>query len=510
MFAVIYIPDFALQAALRLEAALGDSPVALIDRCVPKSSVVQLTDDARDQGVTEGLTPTQARARCPHLIIKSRSAAMERSAGGALLQCAYDFSPAIEATAEGVVTLDLKGFKGLCLQDYGQRMIQHLRLVHLKAQVGVAAKPLLALYAARRARPVLVVSDEMTESESRGKRWSSAAAFLEDLAIEAIEPSPETLRVLKQWGIQTLGAFVALGEGALTERLGAEGRCLFDRATVRSTRPLRLVRPEEHFEEAVDFEREIETTEPLLLVLRRFVEQITVRMGMAGKVVESLVLRLKFSVGPDYQHVFNVPEPTRNDQMLYRMLHTFLEYFKSENTIVGVRLFGKPCFGKGRQFGLFGASLRDPNRFGETLAQLSTLVGADRVGRPAVKSTHYPDAFEMRPVDYFARNPASQAVGSVPAGREFAGSSSKTGLPLRRFRPPLAAEVELAEGRQSRFRAVDCAGAIEQARGPWRGSGDWWDDQRWARDEWDVETVEGDLFRLFQENNRWFVDGIYD
>jgi len=503
MFAVIYIPDFSLQAALRLEPALGQQPTALIDPTIPRSPVIQLTRAARKHAVTEGLTPTQARARCPQLIIRTRSAAMEKTAANALLQCAYDFSPEIEATADGIVTLDLKGFRSLPLQPYAQSMVEQARRLHLAAQVGVAGNPLLALYAARQARPVLVVADVP------GDNRSSALAFLAALPIEAIEPSPETFRVLKQWGIHTLGSFVALGEEALTERLGMEGRLLFDRATVRNPRPLRLVRPEERFEEAMEFEHEIETAEPLLEVLRRFVEQIAVRMALGGKVAETLVLRLRFSDGPDYQHVFQVPEPTSNHQTLFRMLHTHLERFKSEHTIIGVRLSGQPCLGRRRQFGLFGAALRDPNHFSETLARLSALVGTGRVGKPAVKATHRPDTFEMQPVDFDRPAEAPPAVSGAP-GSSNGQPRSPTGLPLRRFRPPLVAEVDLAGGRPSRFRAPNCSGMIRAVRGPWRSSGDWWDQQSWSRDEWDVQTTDGGLYRLFEQDRRWFVDGIYD
>ena len=46
---------------------------------------------------------------------------------------------------------------------------------------------------------------------------------------------------------------------------------------------------------------------------------------------------------------------------------------------------------------------------------------------------------------------------------------------------------------------------------PRRGriSGNWWE-QLWAREEWDVQTTDGRLYRIFLDNNKWFVDGAYD
>src|SRR5881394_2080532 len=109
MFAVIFIPNFSLQAVLRHEPDLRGRAIALVDPGLPKSLIVQLSLAARDCGVCEGLTASQATARCAELIIKSRALPLEKSANEILLQTAYAFSPNIESTAPGVCTMELKG-----------------------------------------------------------------------------------------------------------------------------------------------------------------------------------------------------------------------------------------------------------------------------------------------------------------------------------------------------------------------------------------------------------------
>jgi hypothetical protein len=109
MFAVIYIPNFHLQAALRLETELRTRPVALIDDRLPKATIFQLTEAAAKAGITPGLTSTQAMARCRDIIIRSRSIPQEEAATETLLQCAYCFSPNLESTAAGICTMDLRG-----------------------------------------------------------------------------------------------------------------------------------------------------------------------------------------------------------------------------------------------------------------------------------------------------------------------------------------------------------------------------------------------------------------
>src|SRR5690348_14557494 len=109
MFAVIFIPNFSLQAILRHEPDLRSRPIALIDPQATKSVITQLTSAAQSSGVDEGLTASQAMARCADLIIKPRSLAQEESATEVLLQTAYAFSPNIERTAPGICTIELKG-----------------------------------------------------------------------------------------------------------------------------------------------------------------------------------------------------------------------------------------------------------------------------------------------------------------------------------------------------------------------------------------------------------------
>jgi len=56
------------------------------------------------------------------------------------------------------------------------------------------------------------------------------------------------------------------------------------------------------------------------------------------------------------------------------------------------------------------------------------------------------------------------------------------------------------------------SGAIVQAAGPWRTSGEWWTDRSWNRNEWDVALKTGPVCRIYQDRatDGWFFDGLYD
>lgn len=298
MFAAIFIPNFSLQSVLRHDPALFAARVGLVEGDVTKGELVQVTEAARAAGVAEGMTAAQALARCGELIFKPRSLEAEQAATAILLQVAYAFSPNIENTAPGICTIDLKGL-GFTLEagsgeddagdipaaaqasfgfldevprrdspgvsaaaedplsQWSWNVLTTLETVHLHAQIGIASTPSLALLAARAAAPVMAVH------KPRG--------FVASLPVTALDPAPEMLDLLHRWGIRRTGEFLALGKDQIAERLGTEALELFERAAIDTVRPLEIAVPADTFEEQMDFEAHIETLEPLLFVLRRFV-----------------------------------------------------------------------------------------------------------------------------------------------------------------------------------------------------------------------------------------------
>ena len=483
MFAVIYIPNFALQAVLRHEPELLSQPVALMDAEIAKAVIVQLNDAAKASDVVEGLTASQAMARCSRLTIKPRARAQEQATTDVLLQTAYAFSPNIESTALGVCTLELKGLQlqtEETVQAWAGKITAALAQLGLEAKIGAAPTPALALIAAH--------SNSIVREPTE---------FVAALPVETLQPPAEILEILSRWGIRTVGAFIHLGKERAAERLGAAALDLFDRVSIHSIRPLKLVSPPEEFAEQMEFENEIETAEPLLFVLRRFVDQLAIRIGLQHRVIAELQLELNLSSGMKYKHVFKVPSPTANVTTLFRMLHTHLETLRTDSPIISLRLSATACLPEKHQFGLFEATLRDPNQFAETLARLTALCGSDRVGTPVLEATHRPDSFRLRVPDF------SASTSSAP-------NHQRMGLQLRRFRPALAARIEFRGQQPSFIHAQAISGAVIDVRGPFHSSGNWWSDGSWAREEWDVQTTNGTLYRIFCSQDGSFVEGRYD
>ena len=190
-----------------------------------KTVILQCNAAARNAGVEVGMTSSQGLGRCGSLRLLTRSLEQETTVATALLESAFSCSPWVEATADGVCTFELRHARS-DPETLAGRVLEHLARLDLEARVGFAANPDLALLAAHAAEPLLVVED--------------ARAFLADLPVAVLDPSPHAAAILQRWGIGTLGALGALPPQDLTRRLGPEGRALWERASGRSQRLLRL------------------------------------------------------------------------------------------------------------------------------------------------------------------------------------------------------------------------------------------------------------------------------
>lgn len=484
MYAALYLPSFRLQAALRLRAdELPQGPVALVDGDEKKSLIMEVNAAAQRAGVRPGLPVPRAMACCEGLLIVLRVPAAETAAHTALMQTAYALSPEVESTAPGLCTLRLRLSPGRVPADSGNRAVALLEQVGLKGQAGLAPNPDLAFMAARRARPVLVVQEP--------------SAFLDALPVSVLRPPPNMVELLHDWGIHTLRQLRSLPRADLVDRLGPEAGRLWEQATGQSCRPLHLVDPPREFVESLEFEHEVDTLEPLLFLLRRFLNHLTHRLRCMGRVAGSMTLTLTLERDENYERFFSIPSPAADPETLFRILFTHLESLRLEHRPVAMTLRLEPVLPNGDQFQLFETALRDPNKLGETLARLSALAGVENSGVCVRLNTHQPDAWRMEPPQ-FHKLPPAPALPSL------------TGLPLRRCRPPLEAGVSIGAGMPGHVTSAAARGEVIAAFGPHCSSGQWWEPNGWSREEWDVELKDGTLLRLAYTGGDWVVEGLYE
>jgi protein ImuB len=165
VFATIFLPNFYLQAIARHQPKLRDQPLAILDDTAIKAIILQLNEAAENEGVHAGMTPSQALARCLHLVIKARARDCEQQISDILLHHAFMLSPYIEATAPGVCTVQFMqpNNPSSLLPD---RLSEKLRCVidllarcDLIARAGIAENPDASFLAAHGVELVTYVTE---------------------------------------------------------------------------------------------------------------------------------------------------------------------------------------------------------------------------------------------------------------------------------------------------------------------------------------------------------------
>ncbi len=498
MYAALYLPAMPLQAILRhLPDKQTSSPAVLLDAAGflseqdrGKSPIWLRNQASVEAGVEAGMTASQGLARCPQLGIYTREPEREAIADTILLQVAGNLSPQLEATSPGLVMADLEGSPHLRdgLEALGQATLQSLKTCSLTGQFGAAPTPDLAELVARVATPIQVLARNPSAIES----------FLRPLPTDILELPRDTSAILRLWGIHNLGQLMDLPREEVAERLGAEAVAWQTRLCTNHCRPLRWIEAPTTYAESAELEYEADTLEPILFLLRRFLDQLTARLETAYFVAGKLLLGLSFADQSKHERHFRVPEPTNDCEVLFRILFIHLETLRAPSPVIAVRLEAVPTKPGRCQRDLFTPGLRDPNRFAETLAQLEALLGSDRVGVPRLLSLHKPDAITLEA--FHEPNPHQSTYSHLPP----------FGLSLRRFRPAQAVGVECLAGQPECVVLDGMSVWIEECHGPYRHSGQWWAPPGWARREWDIRLSDGSLYRLIKTQHGWALEGEYD
>lgn len=533
-FASICVPNFLLQAVVRAEPVLRECSVALIEGNPPLCRVVATNEKAGQIGIEIGMTKTDAE-QFAGVEIRSRSSAQEKAAHAALLDIGWSVSPRIEDTAQDAAVLDLSGLAGLfdSEENIAAQLIKRSAACGLGVNVAIAANIDTALIAARGFAGTTVIAP------------GGGSTYLSGLPVNALSPSEETAEILRRWGIVTCGDLARLPVLELSERLGQEGVRLHALARGATDRAIVIAELEHTFEEEMELDDAVEELEPLSFILGRLLDQLCARLN--ARSLGAAAIRIRFELQPSFENAVDIreafrmaekpgvyekelqlPMPAHDSKVLLKLLRLRLQLNPPGAPIQKVTISADSARPRAMQGGLFSPSGPDPEKLELTIARIAQLVGEGNAGTPSLTDTHRPSDFQMRRFqipregvktkergDNFRQRPTKRADSSVPAG-------------FRAFRPAVPAKLDLQEGGSTRVSFQGLRGEVVAASGPWRTSGDWWREDTWQQDEWDLEIYFRDdrrdrfasrelhpdsgIYRIFYDCFRrgWFVRGIYD
>jgi protein ImuB len=574
-FACIFVPDFPVEAILRAEPELRSQAVAVLEGKPPLQRIFAVNEKARRTGIEPGMTKIQVEP-CTELLLRPRSSLQETAAHAAMLDCAQSFSPCLEDTAPDTVILDLSGLESLfgSLPKIARDIARRTSDLGLEANVATAFNPDTARFAARGFSGVTVVP--AGEEAERLGNLSLEVLFPE---LTSLNPSKEAVHLHETfdlWGVRNLRALCALPDVALSERLGQPGVRLQQLARGAISRTLVPFEPPRVFEEAMELEHPLVLLEPLAFLLAHMLDQLCARLAARALAAQELRLQLNLDNGfqstddldchpersegpmhfagnitaphptstPDATHsklaaqdsqfemrpraftrTLQLPVPMLDAKVFLKLLQLDLKAHPPGAPILKVHLSATPAQPRTVQGGLFLPPTPEPEKLELTMARIAGMVGEDKVGSLQLLDSHRPEAFCMQ-----------RFVPAEPNGQKEKSDSTVSHAPvtaLRMFRPPLRATVTLRDGKPAHLvcpKRKEVQGEILWMAGPWRSSGDWWEQDGWSRDEWDIamtpvvsrrsSVVRNSspgksslaFYRLVHDllSGRWFVEGTYD
>lgn len=412
-----------------------------------------------------------------------------------LLDLCDSFSPRIEAAGEAVY-LDLgpkpdeeaigKGIQGRA-QDEG-----------LSVGVGVASNKLVARLAAGQAQNKVIV---VPVGEER--------RFLGVLPIAELKPSAELSGTLERWGIHTLGELAQLPPEKMITYLGKEGWMLQQAARGIDSSPFIPFQRKAIFLEKMTIEWPITEMEQLLLYARPLIERLIVQLTLSDLACQTLEIGLQLDPQGEERRSIRLRAPTRDVKTLLRLLHEQLLVQPPRSAVSGLIFLAHPDWPRQAQLSLFGPPSLSPARIATTLAELSTLLGAERIGAPLATEGHRPERFQLEEYDPPPVPLLSEAVADQPALSA-----------IRVLRPPIRLEVTTAQHwphepllvRAPDAPSLHLAGNVCAASGPWALEEHWWREADIQRTYWDIELTEGGIYRIYYDARQkiWFADGMYD
>lgn len=452
--------------------------------------------------------------------------APELPADLSLPEFAYGFSPIVEEAGGRTVVIDTEGCELLFGSEYQlaadiARRAKEPRAnggLETAVNVALAANPDVAIHAALRLQGITFVS--------AGEELTCLGGFpLEALEFSLVNVekklADEICETLRLWGIRTFQDFAALPVTGVSERLGQEGIRLQQLAAGKTERHLQVKQPPPVFANLIELDHPLYELEPLSFIFARLLNQLCAALQAYALATNELTVQLQLENGTSHDRTLSLPHPMRDHKVFLKLLVLEMEKHPPQAAVKAVSIACDPVKPRVIQNGLFVPPAPAPDKLELTLARLGKLVGDENIGSPVLLDTHRPDAFNLKRFALDTQTERRKRKKSTATRQTETGNRQSLGF--RMFRPPLRAVVQVERGLPTQVSAWgkqrSVYGRVVNVAGPWRTTGDWWRNDSWARDEWDVAIESGKpgseqqaIYRIYRElnNGAWFVEGNYD
>ena len=395
-------------------------------------------------------------------------------------------SPLVDDARLGLAFLDMRGIAG----TPSQWMAQVRGIVApfgLPLRLGAGANKIAARAAAHRADGSACAPD--------GER-----ALLAPMGLSLLDIDPKVTQRLRLLGIERLGDLARLPHGPFVRRFGPQAARWHELANGIDRTPF-VPRAHAAAIEASTFgEGCAEDEAQVIFALRVLLTRIAADLERCGK--RAGALSLDVELDDAHTRRFEVPlaSPTAQERAMLDVVRAKLEGVSFSAPIVGLRVRAGGLEEGGEALGLLSGDDFDPQTVAVTIARIEAALG-DAVRRARVRPAH---VLEER----FAYDRFEAPKRTLLLNDDAVPPFDATIVPQLRLLAVTEVPVQVRGGEPAFV--GDPPQAVRTCAGPWRVELEGWPKtQAVARDEYDVLLEDG-YYRIYRQNDRWYVRGAYD
>jgi protein ImuB len=499
------LPGFLLQVHARSAPHLVGTSFGVLAETEGKvARVVACSRRAREEGVKEGMTATQARAVAPRVtLIDAQPAAYRQgmqAAGEALLASSVTVDVDQLGTAYALVPPRASG------HSFAERAIEALRRLGLMARAGVADDRFTA-WAATQATP---------HEQVRVVAHGGSAAFLRPLPLSLLPLDGDVRRTLALLGVRTVGDFAALPPPSVGRRWSETAVDVQALARGEDRRPLCAFVPEETIQERLELEEEIAELEPLLFLTRPLLDRACQRVVGRGRAAARVLVTLR-GEGKATEALLAPSRPTPSSRLLLDLLRAHLAERILDHPVQALEA---AVTEEGRleaqELDLLDRAAPSPDAVDRTVARLRAAFGEGAAFAAVLEDRYRPEAAWS--LTSFDPSPPRRRRGRATPRPDALPPTAPAELPragqaaLRLLDPPTPADVDGQLARGATLVMDGHRHAVTELSGPSRLEGEWWTDAPLGRDYYEVETEDGGHYWLFRNHvdGRIYLQGIFD
>ena len=323
----LFFPSFAVQVESRGNNALLGKPIIVGGFPYELKAVHDASEEAKRYGVKPGMPLRQAYALCPHGIFLPLAEDKYSDAFMHILSLLATYSPMVEATARDYVFLDVTlEHDEHCFIEELEEVINAEACFHMSA--GTASNKFAAWVASQVAKPgePIVVPD------------GNEREFLENLPVDFLPASFESLRRLKLFGIYRMAELAKLPPQAVTLQFGTEGQKLWELANGIDDSRLIPCKMPEIMREELSFEPPAENLDLILNRADELLNRLSWQLKQHWQCCSRLTVSLSFTNDHVVQRTFHFKEATSSEEIMLRHLKHCLEKARFTAPVSEMRL----------------------------------------------------------------------------------------------------------------------------------------------------------------------------